>query len=127
MVKKSISELRRELALLQRPKHYRNTETERLRLQVAIANAKGPLARTKAGYRKFRATGGISGISTRAQLGAELKARKYLGKEFHLFKKAIGLHSNPTAFIAMMNSNTRMTDRQKQKAFKTYVRHHKRK
>lgn len=100
-------------------------EARRLRERVALKQQLTPLARARRRLAIVKATGGISGISTRAQQRLELKARSFLGKQARSFIKELrGVHSNPVAFVNMLAANKSLSKEAKVKAFKTYVRKH---
>ena len=100
----------------------------RLENKILIAQNTSATARARRRLRIIKATGGISGISTRAQERFELKARKFLGKEAHKLSKGIranvGLSPSPSAFLNMLSANKSMSRESKLRAFKSYVRKH---
>ena len=103
-------------------------ENKRLREKVTVAQAISKPAKLRRRLAILKATGGISGISTRAQQRFELKARKFLGKQGRQLAKGvrhnIGLSPTPSQFLNMLSANKSLSKGAKLKAFKTYVRKH---
>ena len=122
---KSIKSIEREF---QRQLAKAKAENKRLRNQVVLSQNISPLAKARRRLKIIRATGGISGLSTRAQQRFELKARKFLGKKGHSLAKSIraniGLSPTPSQFLNMISANKNLSKEAKVKAFKTYVRKH---
>ena len=134
-IKDENERLRREISKVRHPNIQKaRLRAENIKLRLELERAKGPVARVGRRRAEIRATGGFRGIVGRQGQQIETVGRQRLGKESKRAVKLLGkeakkffsLHSNPHGFSKMIMRNPKMSQSEKKKALKTYIKNHKR-